>query len=150
MGRADTKSILDGKCDSHNRITFTSAAGVPSGRLGIASVADVSVMDLIDETLWAAKTSPGASTFRDASARYKPMNTGALTLVIARRQGFSVLPPLAMCAACDTVVASRGDHATSFYSSGTVSRGLRHGSLMQWLCGALRDASMRNEPHKYG
>jgi hypothetical protein len=48
-----------------------------------ASIADVSVMNLIDETRRIAITSPGASAFLDASALYHPMNTGVFTLAIA-------------------------------------------------------------------
>jgi hypothetical protein len=95
-------------------------------------------------------TSPGASVFLDASARYHPMNTGVFTLAVARRLGVSVFPPQATCAACDAPIDSRGDHALSFCSSGLVSRGHRHGSLMHALSGALRDANLRSESAKFG
>jgi hypothetical protein len=52
-----------------------------------ASIADVSVMDLIDETRRIAITSPGDSAFLDASERYHPMDTGVYTLSIACRLG---------------------------------------------------------------
>jgi hypothetical protein len=74
-----------------------------------ASIADVSVMDLIDETRRIAITS-------------QPMNTGVFTLAIARRLGVSVFLPQAICAAYDAPMNSRGDHALSFCSSRPVSR----------------------------
>jgi hypothetical protein len=45
---------------------------------------------------------------------------------------------------------SRGYHALSFYNSGPVSRGHRHGSLMQAHSGTLRDANLRSEREKDG
>jgi hypothetical protein len=53
-----------------------------------ASIADVSVMDLVYETRRVAITSPGASAFLDASARYNSMNSGVFNLAIARPLGF--------------------------------------------------------------
>jgi hypothetical protein len=85
-----------------------------------ASIADVSVTDLIDETRRIAITSPGAIAFLDASPRYNPMNTGFFTL--ARHLGVSLCPPQAICAACDAPMDSHGNHALSFRSSGLVSR----------------------------
>jgi hypothetical protein len=72
-----------------------------------ASIADVSVMDLIDKTRRIVIAAPGASAILDASVRYHPMNTGVFTLVIARRLVVSVFPPQAMCAACDAPMDSR-------------------------------------------
>jgi hypothetical protein len=62
------------------------------------SIADVSVMDLIDETRRVSITSPGASAFLDASARYHSMNSGVFSLAIARRLGVALLLPEALCA----------------------------------------------------
>jgi hypothetical protein len=45
---------------------------------------------------------------------------------------------------------SRGDHALSFCSSGPVSRGHRHGSLMHALSGTVRDANSCREREKVG
>jgi hypothetical protein len=45
---------------------------------------------------------------------------------------------------------SRGDHASSLCSSGPVSRGHRHGSLMHALSGALRDTNLRREREMHG
>jgi hypothetical protein len=45
---------------------------------------------------------------------------------------------------------SRGDHALSFCSSGPVSRGHSHGSLMPALSGAPRDANLRSEREECG
>jgi hypothetical protein len=110
-----------------------------------ASIADISEMDLIDETRRVAITSPGASAFLDASARYHSMNSGVFTLAIARRLGVALFPPQALCAACDAPMDSRGDRALSFCNGGPVSRGHRHGSLMYALSGTLRDANLRSE-----
>jgi hypothetical protein len=107
-------------------------------------------MDQIDETRREAITSPGASAFIDASARYHSMNCGVFTLAIARRLGVALLPPQALCAACDAPMDSRGDHVLSFYNSGPVSRGHRHGSLVQALSGTLSDATLRSEREKGG
>jgi hypothetical protein len=107
-------------------------------------------MDLIDETRGIAITSPGASAFLDASARYHPKYTCVFTLAIVRRMGASMFPPKAICAACDAPMDSCGDHALSFCSSGPVCRGHRDGSLMHALSGALRDANLRSENEKCG
>jgi hypothetical protein len=76
-----------------------------------ASITDVAVMDLIDETRRIAITPPGASAFLDASARYHPMNSGVFTLAIARNLGVSAFPPQAICTACGAPMDSSGDHA---------------------------------------
>jgi hypothetical protein len=110
-----------------------------------ASIADVSEMDLIEETQRIAITSPGTSAFLDASARYHPMNTGVFTLAIARRLGVSIFPPQAICAACDAPMDTRGDRALSLCSSGPVSRGHTHGALMHALSGTLRNANLNSE-----
>jgi hypothetical protein len=102
-------------------------------------------MDLIDETGRIAITSPDATAFLDASARYHWMNSGVFTLEIARRLGVALFPPQALCAACDAPMDSRGDHALSFCNRGPVSRGHRHGSLMHALSGTLRDANVPSE-----
>jgi hypothetical protein len=94
-------------------------------------------MDLIDETRRIAITS-------------QPMNTGVFTLAIARRLGVSVFLPQEICAAYDAPMNSRGDHALSFCSSGPVSRGHRHGSLMLALSGSPRDTNLRSEREKCG
>jgi hypothetical protein len=78
------------------------------------------------------------------------MNTGVFTLAIARRLEVSMFHPQEICGACDAPIDSRGDHALSFCSSGPVSRGNRHGSLMHALSGALRDAKLRSEREKGG
>jgi hypothetical protein len=113
-------------------------------------MADISVMDLIDETRRIAITPPDASAFLDASARYHPKYTCVFTLAIARRMGVSVFPPKAICAACDPPMDSRGDHDLSSCSSGPVFRSHRHGSLIHALSGALRDANLRSEREKCG
>jgi hypothetical protein len=102
-------------------------------------------MDLIDGTRSVAITSPGASAFLDASARYHSMNLGVFNLAIAQRLGVPLFPPQAFCAACDAPMDSRGDHALSFCNSGPVSRGHRHGSLMHALSGTVHDANLRSE-----
>jgi hypothetical protein len=107
-------------------------------------------MDLIDETRRVAITSPGASAFLDASARFRSMNSGVFSLAIVRSLGVAPFPPQALCAACDAPVDSRGDHALSFCNSGPVSRGHRHGSLMLALSGTLRYANLRSEREKGG
>jgi hypothetical protein len=107
-------------------------------------------MDVIDETRRVAITSPGASAFLDASARYHLMNPGVFALAIARRLGVSVFPSQAICSACDAPMDSRGDHASLFCGSGPVSRGHRHGSLMHALSGTLHDANLRSEREKGG
>jgi hypothetical protein len=61
-----------------------------------------------------------------------------------------MFPPQEICTARDAPMASRGDHALSFCSSGPVSRGQRHGSLMHALCGALLDANLHSERKKCG
>jgi hypothetical protein len=78
------------------------------------------------------------------------MNTGVITLASSRRLEVSIFPPQAICAACDAPMASRGDHALLFCSSGPASRGHRHGYLMHALSGALRDANLRSEREKCG
>jgi hypothetical protein len=80
------------------------------------------------------------------------MNTGAFTLAISRRLKVSVIPPQAICAACDALMDSRGDgdRALSFCSSVPTSRGHVHGSLMHALSGVLRDANLRSECEKCG
>jgi hypothetical protein len=45
---------------------------------------------------------------------------------------------------------SRGDHALLFCNLGLVSRGHRHGSLMQALSGTLRYANLRSERENDG
>jgi hypothetical protein len=57
-----------------------------------ASIADVSVMDHIDETRRVAITSPDASAFLDASARYHTLNSGVFTLAIVRLLGVALFP----------------------------------------------------------
>jgi hypothetical protein len=78
------------------------------------------------------------------------MNSGVFTLAIARRLGLALFPPQALCAACDAPMDSRGYHALSFYNSGPVSRGHRHGSLMHAPSGTLRDSNLRSEREKGG
>jgi hypothetical protein len=114
------------------------------------SIADFSLMDLIDETQRTAITTPGASAFLGSSARYHLMNTGVLTLAIARRLGVSVFRSPAICSACDAPMDSHGDHALLFYGSGPVSRGHMHCSLMHVIDDVLRDANFRSEREKYG
>jgi hypothetical protein len=75
MGRPGTQKFDSTKNATHYIVTFTSAAGDPSDRPGMPGIADVSVMDLIDETRRVAITSPGA--FLGASARYHSMNSGS-------------------------------------------------------------------------
>jgi hypothetical protein len=115
-----------------------------------ASIADVSVMDLIDGTRRVAITSPGASAFLDASARYHSMNSGVFSLAISRRLGVALFPPQALYAACDAPMDSRGHHALSFCNCGPVSRGHRNGSLMRALSGTRRDANLHSEGEKGG
>jgi hypothetical protein len=109
MGCPDTQNFASTKKSTH---PTESRSRVPRGfRLADqhASIADVAEMDLIDGTRRIAITSPGASAFLDASACNHPMNTGVFTLAIARRLGFSVFHPQAICAAIDASMDFRGD-----------------------------------------
>jgi hypothetical protein len=72
---------------------------------------------------------------------------------LLRRSGFSVFRPQASCATIDAPKDSCGDLALSFCSSGRVSHGHRHGSvmhLMHTLSCALRDAKLRSKRENCG
>jgi hypothetical protein len=115
-----------------------------------SDIADVQVMDLIDETRRVPSTSPAASMFHDVSARYHPMTTIVFIIATARRLGVSLFPPQAICAACDAPMDPCSDHTLSFCSSGPVSRDHRHGSVMYVLSDAIHDANLRSERWKCG
>jgi hypothetical protein len=101
----------------------------------MASIADVSVMDLTDETRRIAITSADASAFHYTSARHHPANGGGLHPRDCPTSGSFCL-------------SSAGDTLKLPWTLAATM--LCHASLMHPLSGSLRDANFRSERDKCG